>query len=99
MALIDNPDISPIRAEIKTSEQALAWVTVLVQEMQLWRSKCDTVQMVSDRQKALWTFLQKQGQVIGALKALRLCGLIGDQAYREYCQRAINSLVPTVTNL
>ena len=90
------------RAEIRTEDQARAWLLALVDEMLVWRRACDVVVpgggdiAAQTQRRAMWTFLTKQGQVVGALKALRMSGLISDRAYDEINQQAINSLIPSV---
>jgi len=92
-------DVQPTEkpfAEITTKEQAINWLDELTADMLLWRDKCRKQVTVDGARRALWTFLNKQGQVIGALKTLALVGLLDDRAYREYNQRAINTLIPDV---
>lgn len=89
------------RAAIETEEQARAWVCHLVDEMTLWRLACDAPvpgnsRDVRAQQRALWTFLTKQGQVIGALKSLRMTGFISDVCFDELNQKALNTLIPSV---
>lgn len=86
---------------IENQEQAERWVESLLREMLGWRQACDIPvpcnndKAAQDQRRTLWTFLNKQGQVIGALKTLRLCGLISDRCYAELNQKAINTLIPT----
>jgi len=51
---------------------------------------------VRRQKRAMWTFLVKHGEVVGALKTAKLLGLVSDRAYQEYHQRAINALAPTL---
>ena len=89
------------KVTITTREHAVNWIDELLVEMLLWRAKCDVIIpdesqiMVQAQQRALWTFLSKHGQVIGALKSLRLCGLLDERGYKELHQKAINTLIPT----
>jgi len=89
------------QAEITTQAQALGWVEELILDMVKWRTECNiifpesAVKTAKYQRKALWTFLQKQGQVVGALKTLRLCGMIPERAFAELNQKAINVLAPT----
>ena len=63
---------------IHTKDQAVQWVEELILDMVKWRTECNiifpesAVKTAKHQRKALWTFLQKQGQVVGALKTLRL---------------------------
>ena len=102
----DRPlDVSPKampKAEIRTEEQATAFVEELTLEMIRWRNECNVkipgnpnVQAQRQR-KALWTFLTKQGQVVGAIKAFKLAGLISDKCFMALHQKALNSLIPSV---
>ena len=102
---MDKLDVKPTNiphAEILNQEQAQNWVEELIEEMMVWRRACDVKIpnnkqiAVKTQQRALWSFLTKQGQVIGALKSLKLCGLISERCYLELNQKAINTLVPTV---
>ena len=74
----------------------------LVDEMQRTRAACDVPYHGNDPdtvlaiKRMMWAFLQKQGQVVGALNAFRLTGLMGERAYAELHQKAINALIPTV---
>ncbi len=89
------------RKDIQTEEQATQFVLELVDEMVKWRQQCDvqipdpTAVQVQMQRRALWTFLTKQGQVVGALKAFKASGLLSDRAFVELNQRAINTLVPS----
>jgi predicted RNA-binding protein Jag len=90
------------RATITNSESAQKWVEELIRDMQVWRMACDVIipdkneVAVKAQRRAMWTFLAKHGEVVGALKTLALCGLISDRCYRELNQKAINSLIPTI---
>lgn len=94
-----NPSQAP-RAELRTKENALNWIEELLAEMTYWRNQCRVAYpsnpelTVRQQRRALWTFLTKQGQLTGALKTLRLMGLLDERAYLEYNQKAINSLIP-----
>lgn len=89
------------KAVIRDEASAQNWVEELVRDMLLWRRRCDvhipdpTDMQVQVQRRALWTFLSKQGQVVGALKTLRMAGLISDRCYKELNQQAINSLIPS----
>ena len=89
-------------AEIRNQEQAQRWVEELIEEMMIWRRACDVripdnnQMAVQTQRRALWTFLSKQGKVVGALKSLLLCGRISERCYTELNQKAINTLIPTV---
>ncbi len=89
-------------AKIETENQAQNFVLELVQEMLKWRVKCNAVfpgkpeLTVIHQRRAMWTFLNKQGQVVGALKALLMAGLISDMCFGELNQIATNTLIPTV---
>lgn len=88
--------------KIETEEQAQKWVLELVQDMLFWRTECDVTfpgdsgKTVQHQRRACWTFLAKQGKVVGALQALLLAGKIGERCYQELNQQAINSLAPKV---
>jgi len=90
------------RAQIETPDQAANWINELMQEMLLWRRQCNVAipgnpkATAIQQQRNMWTFLTKQGQVIGALKTLMMCNLISEKMFQEYNQRAINSLIPEV---
>jgi len=88
-----------------TSEQIAGWVDALTQEMMIWRRACDvpipdpnSIQAQQQRRNT-WTFLAKQGELSGALKTLRLLGLISDRLFEEYNQKALNALGPTVIKM
>lgn len=98
------PETIPPKVEIKTEAQATNYVEGLAIEMEKIRAACavpynpkgqndPTVQVIH---RMMWTFLNKQGQVVGALNAFRLAGLISECAWSEMHQRAINALGPTV---
>ncbi len=96
------PKTAPPQVAIKTEAQATNYVSGLVAEMQKVRAACDvsyqgndpaTVQAI---QRMMWTFLNKQGQVVGALNAFRLTGMISERAWTELHQKAINAMIPTV---
>lgn len=88
------------RVVLTTPEQINNWVLELVAEMEQWRKECSIVfpdsmvKTVDYQRRAMWTFLTKQGQVVGALKTLLLCGLISDRVFSEFMQKAIDSLIP-----
>lgn len=88
--------------KIETEDQARNWVQELVVDMQYWRGECnvsfpgDAAKSVQYQQRACWTFLTKQGKVVGALQALLLVGKISERCYQELNQLAINTLAPTV---
>lgn len=103
--MADELDVSPKEVpgeRITTKAQALGWVQELTSDMLRWREKCNVVfpdkpeETALFQKRALWTFLEKHGEVIGALKTLRLVGLIDERAYQEYNQRALNTLIPDV---
>jgi hypothetical protein len=96
-----NPTEVPSAPRILNEEHAIKWIEELIQDMATWRNACN-VHVPGDKEasakmqrRSLWTFLSKQGQVTGALKTLLLCGIISDRCYREFNQKAINSLIPT----
>ena len=97
-------DQSLHRGEIRTEEQARAWVMGLVTEMLDYRQRCDipipdkNQHLIREQQRNMWTFLTKQGQVVGALKALKLVGMISDRGYQELMQKAVNTLIPSVVS-
>jgi hypothetical protein len=90
------------RVKIETEEGAVKWVEELVSEMLDWRERCNVIipgnsqATVTMQRRALWTFLEKHGQVVGALKSLLLVGMISPRCYTELTQRALNTLAPTV---
>jgi len=87
---------------IDTEDQARNWVCELVGDMKLWRAECnvsfpaDVPKTAQHQRRACWTFLAKQGKVVGALQALLLTGKISERCYQELNQQAINALAPTV---
>ena len=89
------------RASITNEDQARNWVESLINEMLVWRARCDVIipdntqETVVSQRRAMWTFLSKNGKVCGALSALKLCGLISDRCYTELNQKATNTLIPT----
>jgi len=89
------------RAQIENEDQARNWVTSLVQDMLKARLKCDipipdrSEMSVKKHQRRMWSFLTKQGKVVGALQTLLKCGVISEAFYQEMHQRALNTLVPT----
>jgi hypothetical protein len=95
-----NPTDMP-HAEIRNEEQAQNFVDDLVRQMTMWRNACDVPipdkdnKAALEQRRAMWSFLTKQGQVVGALKAFKLCGLISERCYKEFHQKAINALIPT----
>ncbi len=97
------PDEKPPRSKIRTEAQAINYIEELIDAMQRLRTACDvpysgndktTIQMI---QRVMWAFLNKQGQVVGALNVLSMVGLLSDRAYKELHQRAINALIPTIS--
>lgn len=92
---LPNGDLHPSQIE--------KWVQSLTEDMLVWRRACDvqipnpTPLQVRQQRRNMWTFLSKQGELSGALKTLRVLGLISDRLYDEYNQRALNALGPTVT--
>lgn len=89
-------------AELKTEEQRQKWLECLIDDMHHWRRKCDVIipdqseATVKAQQRASWAFLQKQGKVIGAISAMKVCGLISDRCFQEMNQKAANTLIPTI---
>lgn len=101
MERLDVGGTSIPKATIETEDQAMSWILELVDEMTAWRAACDVPVPDNDvskklQQRAMWTFLVKQGQVTGALKAFRMSGLISDRCFDELNQKALNSLIPSV---
>lgn len=96
---------NPIKNKIKTETQALNYLQSLVREMTAARDACriavpgDLKLSVSMQKRAMWVFLTKQGQVMGALNALYGVGLVSDRAFNEFNNRAIKSLVPDVVEI
>lgn len=92
----------PSGARVVDQVSAENWVAELIQDMLKWRAQCDVpipdnnAIAAQVQRRALWVFLTKQGEVVGALKTLRVCGLISDRCYRELNQKAINTLIPSV---
>lgn len=89
-------------AKIETETEAQNFVLELIADMQKWRAECNVVfpgkpeMTVIHQRRAMWTFLNKQGQVEGALKAFVMAGLISERCYTELHQIALNTLIPTV---
>jgi hypothetical protein len=87
---------------IETEDQARNWIAELVVDMKYWRAECDVTfpsapeKTAKYQRRACWTFLVKQGKVVGALQALLLTGKINECCYAELNQQAINTLAPTV---
>lgn len=83
---------------IDTEEQARNWVLELVADVELARAECNVVfpdnraRTVEHQRKAYRRFMVKHGGVLGVLMALYRCGKLGDVAYRELRQRALNTL-------
>jgi len=96
------PEVTPPRVAIVTEAQATNYVAGLVDEMKRVRLACDVPYQGKDQttvkavQRMMWTFLSKQGQVVGALNAFRLTGMISERAYVEMHQSALNALIPTI---
>ncbi len=88
--------------KIESEDQARNWVSELVQDMKFWRAECDVLfphdaaKTAQHQRRACWTFLTKQGKVVGALQALFLAGKISECCYQELNQTAINALAPTL---
>ena len=99
------PETEVPKVVIETEAQATNYVSGLVDEMQRFREACavpydgNDPQTISAIKRMMWTFLQKQGQVIGALNAFRMTGMITERAFTEFHQQALNSLAPTVTSV
>jgi hypothetical protein len=91
-----------IGEQIETEDQARNWILELVTDMKYWRMECDVSfpsapdKTTQYQRRACWTFLTKQGKVVGALQALLLVGKISERCYAELNQQAINTLAPTV---
>lgn len=89
------------KARIVDEASAQNWIEELVTDMLAWRHQCDvfipdpTDVQVTVQRRALWTFLTKHGEVVGALKTLFMAGLISERCYAELNQRAINTLIPS----
>lgn len=85
--------------KITTEEQARNWVLQLIAEMQYYRQRCDQPlpdnSQVIQKQRDMWTFLEKHGKVIGALQTLMLCGMVSQRCYQELTQAALNTLIPS----
>jgi hypothetical protein len=83
---------------IDTEEQARNWVLELVQDVELARDDCnivfpdDRARTVEHQRKSYRRFLVKHGSVLGVLLSLHRCGKLGDRAYSELRQRALNTL-------
>lgn len=91
----------PPQVTIKTEEQATNYVVGLVAEMSKCRISCslacqNKATSVGEAQRMSWVLLNKQGQVVGALNAFRLAGLISERVWIELHQKAINALAPTI---
>jgi len=96
------PDgLNPPKVEIHTEAQAVNYVERLTTDMLDLRAVCDqltknpkTPELALKR--SFWIFMKKHGEVIGALNAFRLTGMIPERAWVELHQKAINALAPTV---
>jgi hypothetical protein len=98
-----NPTVPP-QVSIRTEAQAVNYVLGLVAEMEKLRVACDVPYTskgpgdptVAAIQRMAWAMIEKQGQVVGAINAFRLSGLLSERAWAEFHQRAINALASKV---
>lgn len=90
---------APAQGEVRTREQAVAYIERLYQEMLVVRDRCDHAStQPGDMQakRVYWALLYRDGFLDGAAQALRLAGLLSEAAYTEFHQRALNALAPKV---
>lgn len=98
------PETKVPQVAISTEAQAITYVEGLIGEMGRLRAACDVpyagndVTTIQAIQRMMWAFLTKQGQVIGALNAFRMTGLMPERAYIAFHQKAINALAPTISH-
>ena len=90
------------KSKIETEDQAINWVNILVNEMLDYRERCNlkksTATDKGTKAKAIrdfWIFLEKYGQVIGALNALIRVNKISEGFFTDIAMIARNTLVAT----
>jgi hypothetical protein len=57
----------------------------------------DRARTAEHQRRSYRRFLVKHGSVLGALMSLHRCGRLGDRAYLELRQRALNTLATQIT--
>jgi hypothetical protein len=96
----DNPGY-----RIDTEDQARNWVIELVETVKAARRDCnvmypgDQARTAAHQRKAYTAFLMKHGSALGTLMALHRCGKLGDVAYNELRQIAMDTLAATVVGV
>lgn len=91
-----------IFAEVKTLEQAKAYVLDLVHKVEWAREGCNVVipgdktATVRLQQKAFRNWMIRYGQTLGALTTLMHCRVLNAVAYEELRQRVMETGQPTM---
>lgn len=81
---------------ITTEEEAINWITELIELAETARAECDIQTTASDQRAAYSKFMIRHGSALGTLTALHRCNKINDRTYNEFQQRALNSLAASV---
>lgn len=95
----------PKRLDLITEDQVKNWILGLVEDMKVYRQRCNiiipnpTKIQIDHQRRDLWTFLQKQGKVMGALELALYTGSISEVMYEELASIATNSLAPTLVGI
>ncbi len=88
--------------EVRTIEQARAYMIEIVEQVVNAREQCDVVipgdpQMTARLQrKAYRAWMIRYGQALGALTTLMHCRVLNDVAYNELHQHVLQTGVPTI---
>lgn len=88
-----------------TEDQIKNWILSLVEDMKQYRMRCDilipnpTNAQIQQQRRDLWTFLQKQGKVLGAIEAMYFTNQISEIMFDELRNIALNSLAPTIVGI
>lgn len=84
--------------EVKTEEQAIAYVEGVVAAAERARIQLDETKLVARQYRAYEYLLVRYGRALGAITTLMHVRLLSDQAYNELTTRVHTALVPRVVD-
>lgn len=88
--------------EVRTVEQARAYILQLVEQVEQARVGCnirvpgDNVTTEKLQRKAFVSWMIRYGQALGALTTLMHCRVLNDAAYEELRRRVNETAIPTL---
>lgn len=86
----------PIFVEIKTREQAMAYLEDVIRQVEVARVRVEDAKLVEVKHSAYANLMTRYGQGIGALTTLIHVRLLEPEDYGRFSPRLKRAIVPTV---